>query len=127
MSATLDPPDDPLAQAWQVQTDAAERGFDWPDVSGVLEKVHEEVNEIAAACRSGDLEHAKRELGDLLFSAVNVARFLHARPREELLRATERFQSRFDQVKYQLACAGRSVSQCSLEELDLLWERVKKG
>jgi uncharacterized protein YabN with tetrapyrrole methylase and pyrophosphatase domain len=117
---------DPLQQAWQVHCAASALGFDWPDISGVFEKVREELGEIEQAWHGGDRLHAKRELGDLLFAAINLARFLDADPGAELIEATARFARRFELLKEQIVRSGRRVQDCSLAELDEVWERVKK-
>ena len=116
-----------LARAWTTQAHAADLGFDWPDVCGVLAKVREEVDEIEAALSQDQREHAKRELGDLLFSAVNLARFLQADPAEELRRATERFERRFRRVEEEVRQSGRRVKDCTLDQLEDVWQRVKRS
>ncbi|MBN2310636.1 MAG: hypothetical protein JXR94_16815 [Candidatus Hydrogenedentes bacterium] len=125
MSGAADSPSPALVEACAVQQRAAAVGFDWPDVTGVLAKVREETAEIEHALAASDPQHAKRELGDLLFSAVNLARFLDADATQELRRATARFQCRFARVEREIERSGRSMTACSLEELDAVWERVK--
>jgi uncharacterized protein YabN with tetrapyrrole methylase and pyrophosphatase domain len=66
-------------------------------------------------------------LGDLLFSVVNLSRFLDARPREELLGATRRFEERWERVRRAVEASGRDVADCALEELDAVWDRVKEA
>ncbi len=116
---------DALHDAWEVQLDASAVGFDWPDPTGALDKVIEEVQEIRDALSQGDVEHAKTELGDLLFAAVNVARLLGAQPSKHLLASSEKFQERFSNLRENLERRGRTVSECSLDELDKIWEQVK--
>jgi uncharacterized protein YabN with tetrapyrrole methylase and pyrophosphatase domain len=116
---------DPLEQAWRVHNTASSLGFDWPDIGGVFEKVREELGEIEHAWHGGDRLHAKRELGDLFFAAVNLARFLDADPSAELMEATGRFSRRFELLKEEVAREGRQIAECSLDELDVVWERVK--
>ena len=118
---------DPLQESWIIQSDASALGFDWPDIAGVFEKVREEIGEIADAWRNGDREHAKRELGDLLFATVNLARFLDGDPREELHRANARFTQRFEMLRKILHEQGIVMHECTLEELDKVWERVKEA
>lgn len=124
----IDPPlaEDPLAESWQIQEEASSLGFDWPDISGVFSKVREEIAEIEEAWQDGDREHAKRELGDALFALVNLGRFLSANPAEELHRTNHRFLRRFASLKAELHEEGRTVGDCSLAELDEVWERVKQ-
>jgi nucleoside triphosphate diphosphatase len=114
-----------LEEACIVQYDAARLGFDWPDATGVFAKVYEEIDEIKAAMAEGDDRHARRELGDLLFAVVNLARFLKASPDKELRGTTGRFQDRFGKLQAMLEADGRPISACSLEELDAVWEKVK--
>jgi len=116
---------DSLRAAWSIQADASELGFDWPDITGVFAKVHEEIGEIEEAWNAGEREHAKRDLGDLLFAAVNLARFLDAAPNAELDRANARFQERFQIVKRVFAERGIAMRECTLDELDVVWEQAK--
>ena len=115
-----------VGASWEIQEAASALGFDWPDISGVFAKVHEELGEIEQAWNAGDREHARRELGDLLFATVNLARFLDADPNHELERANERFTRRFDLLQEQIKHDGLILEQSSLAELDVIWERVKK-
>ena len=110
----------------RIQHHAADKGFDWTDVHGVLEKVEEEVAEIYEAVRDGDTRHAQEELGDLLFAAFNVARFLHSNPLDCLYHATKRFTQRFECMEALVNQEGNSLESCSAESLDAYWERVKK-
>jgi len=102
-------------------------GFDWPDIAGVFEKVREELGEIEAALAAGDVPHARRELGDVMFAVVNLGRFLGADPAAELARTNRRFLRRFDLLKRYLREEGRRVEDCTLEELDAVWTRAKKA
>ena len=108
-----------------IQEDASALGFDWPDITGVLDKVREETLEIEHALAKGDCEHARDELGDLLFSAVNLSRFLDADPCGALHRTTQRFQRRFALVKREFADKNLVMRDLPLEELDAAWERAK--
>ncbi len=114
-----------LQSAVDLQLAAAALGFDWSEVSDVIAKVREEIEEIELALAEQNPEHAKRELGDLLFSVVNLARFLNAVPDDELALACERFTRRFERVKEEIASSGKVMKHCSLEELDAVWNRVK--
>ena len=114
-----------LWRAEKVQKKAKKAGFDWPEVSGALDKLSEELEELRAAIAQGT--NVAEELGDLLFSAVNVARFVDADPEGALHGATDKFIARFRRVEEQAAQAGRSLEGMSLEELDRLWERAKEG
>lgn len=116
---------DALGYSSQIQASASAEGFDWPDVAGVLDKVREEIGEIDDALAAGDAAHARKELGDLLLIAVNLARFLGADPREELMDATHRFENRFRQLKIFLESEGKSIRDCAPEVLEAAWQRIK--
>lgn len=113
-------------ESWQIQQEASSLGFDWPTIDGVFDKVAEELNEIRAAWASGDREHAKRELGDLMFVTVNLARHLGADPHEELNGANRRFAERFNLVKAEVAALGKTIDSCTIAELDTIWAQVKQ-
>jgi uncharacterized protein YabN with tetrapyrrole methylase and pyrophosphatase domain len=101
-------------------------GFDWEDVDPVWDKIHEELSELREAHSGGDKEHVSEEMGDLFFALVNLCRFLEI-PAEDALRKTnEKFTSRFRLVEKELERRGNSVDGSSLEEMDEIWEAVKK-
>ncbi len=112
-----------LWRAEKVQKKAKKAGFDWPDVSGALDKLSEELEELRTAVAEGS--NIEEELGDLLFSAVNVSRFVKVDTEEALTRATDKFIDRFRRVEGQAEAEGRSMEEMSLAELDALWERAK--
>src|SRR5687768_1790642 len=116
---------DALTASWQLQERVSATGFDWPDIGGVIAKAREEIAEIEAAFNSGDLEHAGREVGDLLLVTVNLARFVKADPSEALFAANERLRSRFEMLQAEVEKGGRRVQDCTLDELDQVWSRVK--
>lgn len=120
MSATL------LEDVLRMQRDAAALGFDWPDAWGPLAKIEEETAEIRSAMERNDLEAAKSELGDLLFSALNLARFLACSPAVALDETAQRFAQRLRAVRDAAAADGRALDACTLDELDAYWEHVKK-
>ena len=107
-----------------MQHKAAKVGFDWDDVSGALEKVREETAEVARAV-AGDGDPSE-ELGDLLFAAVNVARFLKTDPEEAISRTTDKFIRRFAQVEQAARDAGKDLADMSLAEMDALWDAAKQ-
>jgi tetrapyrrole methylase family protein/MazG family protein len=117
-----------LQKAFKVQKKAARVGFDWPKVEGVIAKMEEELREVRQALASkqetGELEE---ELGDLLFAAANLSRFLRINPEEALNKAVKKFVKRFKQVEAILASQGKEIEHCTLEEMDGLWEEVKKN
>src|SRR5947208_7806095 len=122
----------PLLMAFRLQERAAGVGFDWPDARGPLEKVKEEVRELEAElAREGTaprspLPRVEDEVGDLLFAVVNLARKLAIDPRAALERANQKFRRRFEAVERLAAERGVDVGRASLEELDKLWEEVKR-
>jgi tetrapyrrole methylase family protein/MazG family protein len=131
-----------LLRAYQIQARAARVGFDWPQSKAGLEqifaKVAEEIGELREALASRDArtepesnrltpsEEIENELGDLLFSLVNLARFLKANPEDALRRSTNRFTDRFHLVEAQATEKGRSLSELTLAEMDALWEEAKR-
>jgi len=117
---------DSLSTACDVQRDAAAVGFDWPDVGGAAEKLDEEVGELREALAQNARARAVAELGDVLFSAVNVARFLGIAPDDALQQATARFQRRFAHTRERIEQSGKRMEACSLEELDAAWNCVKR-
>ncbi len=112
-----------LIRAEKIQHKAAKAGFDWPDIKGALSKLSEETTELLEAVEGhGD---AKDELGDVLFSAVNVARFLDADPEEALMQACEKFIRRFRHVEERVFMDGKKLEELSLDKMDKLWDESK--
>ena len=116
-----------LGDAYIIQKRAAERGFDWPDIGGVIEKIYEELEEVKAALEEKDLIHACSELGDVLFSVVNLARYLDANPSTVLRDTNIRFMERFTKMEQVLLAQGKPLDSCTLEEMDAVWNDVKRG
>jgi len=115
-----------LMRAAKMQKKAAKEGFDWPGVEGALERLEEEVRELRTEIAAGDPERCRDELGDVLFSAVNVSRFLPGCDAEEALTvSTDKFFRRFAAVEQSALEAGIDMKAAPLEELDRLWEQVK--
>ena len=110
----------PLSRACRLQQGAAAVGFDWPDASGPLAKVKEEIAEL-------ERETSEAELGDLLFAVVNLARKLGVDPDHALARANDKFRRRFAAVERLAQQRGLVMGRASLEQLDRLWEEVKRG
>jgi tetrapyrrole methylase family protein/MazG family protein len=121
-----------LWRAEKIQKKAAKVGFDWPDAGGAMDKLREELDELNEAVglgRTGEPNaelHIREELGDLLFSAVNVARFLNVDPEDALHAACDKFTNRFTALEAAALSAGRQLEDMTLEELDKLYETVKK-
>lgn len=115
-----------LLKAEKVQRRAKKAGFDWDEVNGALDKVLEEANEVADEIKCGNNENASMELGDLLFAIVNLSRFINTNPEQALNNATTKFINRFAKVEELANKRGIIMSETSLEELDLLWDEVKR-
>ncbi len=114
-----------LQRAQRVQSRAARVGFDWDDVSDVICKVEEELAETREALASGDVDHLKEELGDLLFATVNLSRFREINAEEALDAAVKKFVNRFSEVERRIHASGRSLNDCTLEEMDAEWDNIK--
>lgn len=115
-----------LMRAVKLQRKAARIGFDWPDYRGAMEKYHEEVDELKMAIAAGEQIQVEKELGDLLFSIVNLARLLGVDPEVALAATSERFVKRFRYMENAARCAGVELRDCSLTRLDSWWEEAKK-
>ena len=114
-----------IKKADHVQRAAASAGFDWPDHEGVLDKIEEELGELRRAMAAGDTEAADAELGDLLFSCVNLARFENADAETLLSKTIDKFVNRFKYVEAELRRLGKSPGEVTLEEMEALWEKSK--
>ncbi|MGE5215900.1 MAG: nucleoside triphosphate pyrophosphohydrolase [Chloroflexota bacterium] len=114
-----------LARAQSISRRAAHLGFEWPDIEQVWDKVEEEMGELKEASASGDKLRTGEELGDLLFTMVNIARFLDVEAEGVLAQTIERFTRRFHYIERQLQAANKGFEQSSLEDMDELWEEAK--
>lgn len=117
---------DPLTRAYRVQARVAELGFDWSDWRGAWDKVREEVEEVGHELRAGDADRTEDELGDLLFAMVNLVRLAGSHPSSALARANQKFARRFGAVEALAAERGVIFGSATLEELDRLWDEVKR-
>ena len=115
-----------LMRADKVQSKAAKAGFDWSEVSGALDRLYEEIGELRDAITNGDKDEISDELGDVLFSAVNVSRFVKVDAEEALTASTDKFVSRFKTVEKLAQERGIDMKSSSLEVLDELWDEAKK-
>lgn len=111
-----------LHYAQEVQGRVARVGFDWPNVQGVLDKIREEVDELAEA----DAHHKREEFGDLLFAIVNLGRWLGLDTEEALRLANQKFIRRFAGVERKAVEQGRQLKDMNLDEMDALWDEVKR-
>ncbi|QNJ27625.1 nucleoside triphosphate pyrophosphohydrolase [Synechococcus sp. SYN20] len=111
-----------LAGAMTISRKAAKAGFEWDDMQGVWDKVQEELDELKEAVSSGNPKHAQEELGDLLFTLVNVARWCEIQPEEGLAGTNQRFLDRFSRVE---AALGGDLQDRSIKELETIWQQAK--
>lgn len=115
-----------LLRAWKIQARAASVGFDWQEPRPVLSKVAEELDELGEALAAKEAQdRLAEELGDLLFSAVNLARHLEISAEEALRKSNEKFLSRFRHVERQMAQQGKRLADCSMEEMERAWQAAK--
>ncbi len=115
-----------LMRAEKVQKKASACGFDWDDVSGVIEKIEEEKTELKEAMSQQKKEKISEEYGDLLFSVVNLGRFLKLTPEIALADATDKFIKRFAKMEELAISSGEDFSSLSPQKMDELWKKVKK-
>lgn len=115
-----------LVQAQQLQQVAASVGFDWPDASGAWDKLNEEIAELRQAIAQQDPVNMSAELGDCLFSLVNVGRKLGLQADEALKSTNHRFHQRLNLIEQQLTQQGKAWTDASPEELDKLWDEAKR-
>jgi tetrapyrrole methylase family protein/MazG family protein len=114
-----------LVRAQRTQSKAARVGFDWPDARAAWEKVREEIDEAGEALAAGDHARIREELGDVLFSLVNVARLASIDAEDVLHGATEKFRRRFTEMEAELRAQGKSVESVPQAELEQAWEAAK--
>ena len=117
----------PLDRAWKLQKKAAKSGFDWPDIDGVIAKIREELDEVREAAQAGSREKTEEELGDLLFSVVNLCRHLKVEPSLALRRTNGKFVKRFKHVEKKMKETGQQMCRENLEVMDLYWDEAKDG
>ena len=115
-----------LTRARKLQARAARVGFDWPEQSGVLAKVREELQEVEQALESDTTEAIEEELGDLLFAVVNLARHREVDPEAAVRAANSKFIRRFQRMEQWAQESGHDLSGLELEALDALWEKAKQ-
>ncbi|MGO4676379.1 nucleoside triphosphate pyrophosphohydrolase [Bosea sp. 2YAB26] len=115
-----------LTRAWKLQAKASTVGFDWNDARLVLDKIREETAEIEEALAGGSKEAIREEIGDLLFVVANLARHVDADPEGCLNAANIKFERRFRGIEDALAAEGRDAKDATLDELEALWQAVKR-
>ena len=111
-----------VIRSYEIQKIAAESGFDWPDEQGALEKMKEEIEELAEAYSHKEIRYIEEELGDLVFAIINFARFMKINPEIAVNNTNEKFIKRF---MYMEENAEKSFKEMTLEEMDSLWEKSK--
>ena len=114
-----------LIKAEKIQKKAALVGFDWDNISDVHKKIEEEYKELLDECKQGNIKYIKEELGDLLFSIVNLARFLNVDSEEALNLTNTKFINRFKYVEESAIKSDKKLENMTLEEMDKLWEEAK--
>jgi len=115
-----------LSLAQKMQKRVGRHGFDWPDVGGVIEKLEEEVAELKEAISNNDIAHMEEELGDVLFSCVNLSRHLKLDPEAALRKSCRKFEQRFRALETLIDNDGLSIDSASLEQLEATWQKAKK-
>ena len=114
-----------LERAYKLQKRAAKVGFDWEEFEGIKEKLIEELSEIEEELKRGDRKKIEEEVGDFLFMAVNLARFLGVHPEIALRRANEKFERRFRYMERKAKERGKELKEMSLDEMESLWQEAK--
>jgi len=115
----------PLHRAYQLQKRAARVGFDWDDIQDVFAKLDEEVAELKEAIETGTREHIVEELGDIVFSVVNLARFVKVDPAYAVERTNAKFERRFRIVESEIEASGRKMKDCTLAQMEEIWDRLR--
>jgi tetrapyrrole methylase family protein/MazG family protein len=122
----------PMDRAFKLQKKAAKVGFDWPDIEGVIAKIKEELDEAQEACKQADVAHneqmaeaVEEELGDLLFSVINLCRFLKVEPSVALRRTNSKFVERFKHVEKKMKESGQEMKRENLGVMDAFWNEAK--
>ena len=115
-----------LIKAYRIQDKARNVGFDWEDKSGAWDKVREELKELEEALNKGDKEASLDELGDFLFSVINVSRFYKLNPDNALEHTNQKFIRRFNYIEQHSIKAGKPLTEMTLEEMDALWNEAKR-
>jgi tetrapyrrole methylase family protein/MazG family protein len=116
-----------LMRAAKISKKAAKTGFDWPDAGSILDKLREETLELEDAMVHGDKAHVKEEIGDILFTIVNIARAQDIDPEESLRDMLEKFVYRFGKIEARATETGRDIHDMTLEEMDQVWNEAKGG
>ena len=115
-----------VVKASRIQEKVAGVGFDWEQPEQVWEKVQEELSELNEEIKAGSKENIEKEYGDVLFSMINYARFINVNPENALEKTNKKFMNRFQYLETQAKKAGKELSDMSLTEMDVFWEKSKE-
>jgi tetrapyrrole methylase family protein/MazG family protein len=116
-----------LLRAFRIQQKASIVGFDWKEITPVLDKIKEEIDELQEVIDSKNKKRIEEELGDLLFAIVNLSRFIKVNPEDALRMAIEKFIYRFNSMETIIKAEGKEISDFTLEEMDVIWNQVKNN
>lgn len=114
-----------MEKSWEIQKKVAKVGFDWEEVQDIFHKITEETEEVKEEIKTGDSDKMEEEIGDLLFSVINLARFLKINPTVALSRTNNKFVKRFSYVESEMIKNGKEMSKEQFSEMDRLWELSK--
>lgn len=114
-----------LMRSFKVQQKASRIGFDWDNVDDVIKKVYEEIDELKDVYKSKDVVRINEEMGDVLFSIVNLSRFLDVQPELALTGTIDKFIKRFEFIEKESAKEGKKIEEMTLSEMDELWNKSK--
>jgi MazG family protein len=117
----------PLRRAFALQKKAAGTGFDWSGYEGVIDKLHEEIDELREAAQNGDRMRIREEVGDLIFTVVNLARALNVDCESSLEKTSDKFKLRFESMEAMAASRGDDLESMDLEEMETLWQESKES
>jgi len=124
---TMSAIDSELKQAVEITATVSKVGFDWPNVEGVISKIHEELDEVKHEINTqGSSECLHDEVGDLLFAVCNLARHLKVDPQQALTGTNQKFIRRFSHIEKQVFQLNKTLTDCSLSELDQFWDEAKQ-
>jgi MazG family protein len=114
-----------LVRAQKLQRRAAHNGFDWEEIESVFNKLNEEIRELQSAMQNNDASEIQDELGDVIFTCVNLARFLEVDAEQALRLANNKFENRFQKLERHVKQQNKRLSDLSLSDMDSIWEQVK--
>ena len=116
----------PLETSYEIQKKLKKVGFDWNDANGVIDKVYEELQEVKEAIAENNQDHIEEEIGDLLFTVVNLSRFLKVRPNVALFRCNDKVKTRFQKIFDAAREKGIPLDKDHVDEMNQLWDEIKR-